>query len=76
MILCGTCICSSTLSAENKSCRNIISSNVDILSMQVYLAMAKGGLTPDHTLICPIAHYPSTVELPDVSFVTIYVYKS
>ena len=29
--------------------------------------MAKGGLTPDHTLICPIAHYPSTVELPDVS---------
>ncbi len=76
MILCGTCIQSPTLSAENKSCGNIISSNVDILSMQVYLAMAKGGLTPDHTLICPIAHYPSTVELPDVSFVTICVYKS
>lgn len=28
--------------------------------------MAKGGLTTDHTLICPIAHYPSTVEMPDV----------
>ncbi|CAB4012199.1 CWF19 1, partial [Paramuricea clavata] len=36
----------------------------------VYLAMAKGGLTPDHTLICPIAHYPSTVELPDPSVIT------
>ena len=42
----------------------------------VYLAMAKGGLTPDHTLICPIAHYPSTVELPDEALMEIEKYKS
>ncbi|XP_028399812.1 CWF19-like protein 1 [Dendronephthya gigantea] len=42
----------------------------------VYLAMAKGGLTGDHTLICPIAHYPSTVELPDEALMEIEKYKS
>ena len=49
--------------------------------IQVYLAMAKGGLTPDHTLVCPIAHYPSTIELPDVSIggdhiLEIYIHPS
>ncbi|XP_046860261.1 CWF19-like protein 1 [Xenia sp. Carnegie-2017] len=42
----------------------------------VYLAMAKGGLTTDHTLICPIAHYPSTVEMPDEALMEIEKYKS
>ncbi|XP_074661931.1 CWF19-like protein 1 [Tubulanus polymorphus] len=31
----------------------------------VYLALAKGGLVPDHVLILPIGHYQSTVSAPD-----------
>ena len=30
-----------------------------------YLALPKGGLTPDHVLILPIAHFPSLLELPE-----------
>ena len=30
-----------------------------------YIALPKGGLTPYHVLILPIAHHPSTLELPD-----------
>lgn len=29
-----------------------------------YLALPKGGLTPDHVLVLPIAHYASLLELP------------
>ncbi|KAJ7322780.1 hypothetical protein OS493_032965 [Desmophyllum pertusum] len=31
-----------------------------------YVALAKGGLVPDHVLICPIAHFESTVKLTEV----------
>lgn len=30
-----------------------------------YVALAKGGLTPDHILILPNCHYQSVIELPD-----------
>ena len=30
-----------------------------------YLALPKGGLTPDHVLVLPIAHHPSLLELPN-----------
>ncbi|KAL9978838.1 hypothetical protein ACROYT_G016409 [Oculina patagonica] len=30
-----------------------------------YVALAKGGLVPDHVLICPIAHFESTVKLTE-----------
>ena len=30
-----------------------------------YLALAKGGLVPQHLLILPIAHYQSTPDLED-----------
>ncbi len=30
-----------------------------------YLALPKGGLTPDHVLILPIAHHASLLELPE-----------
>ena len=32
---------------------------------QCYIAMAKGGLTPDHVLILPIAHHSSSLDLPE-----------
>ncbi|KAH3727587.1 CWF19-like protein 1 isoform X2 [Dreissena polymorpha] len=32
---------------------------------QTYLALAKGGLVPDHILILPIGHYQSSVTAPD-----------
>ncbi|RMX57648.1 hypothetical protein pdam_00015893 [Pocillopora damicornis] len=31
-----------------------------------YVALAKGGLVADHVLICPIAHFESTVKLTEV----------
>eukprot|EP00794_Sanderia_malayensis_P016735 gene16735-18431_t len=40
-----------------------------------YLALAKGGLTPDHVLICPIHHYNSTVVLPEESLMELEKYK-
>ena len=30
-----------------------------------YLALAKGGLTPDHVMVLPIACYPSSLEIPE-----------
>ena len=37
-----------------------------------YLALPKGGLTPDHVLVLPIAHHPSLLELPkEVSTVAV-----
>lgn len=44
--------------------------------MQCYLAMAKGGLTPDHMLILPIGHYQSVVELSSEVVVEMEKYKS
>ncbi|XP_013396694.1 CWF19-like protein 1 isoform X2 [Lingula anatina] len=35
------------------------------IGTQVYLALAKGPLVPEHVLILPIGHYQSTVSLPD-----------
>lgn len=34
--------------------------------IQSYVALAKGGLVPDHVLICPIGHFESTVKLTEV----------
>ena len=34
---------------------------------QCYLALAKGGLVPDHILISPIGHYQSSLDLTEVS---------
>ncbi|CAH0388405.1 unnamed protein product [Bemisia tabaci] len=31
---------------------------------EVYLALAKGGLTPDHALLLPVAHHQSTSDMP------------
>ncbi len=33
-----------------------------------YLALPKGGLTPDHVLILPISHYPSSMEVVSFEF--------
>lgn len=35
-----------------------------VIFLQTYLALAKGGLVPDHVLILPIGHYQSTVVAP------------
>lgn len=32
---------------------------------EVYLALAKGGLTPDHALIIPMEHHPASTSLPE-----------
>lgn len=41
-----------------------------------YLALAKGGLVPDHVLILPIGHYQSTVVAPPETIEEIEKYKS
>lgn len=41
-----------------------------------YLALAKGGLTPDHCLIIPIAHHQSTTSAPDDVLTEIDTFKS
>ncbi|XP_064635450.1 CWF19-like protein 1 [Lineus longissimus] len=41
-----------------------------------YLALAKGGLTPDHVLILPIGHHQSTVQAPSDVIAEIEKYKS
>lgn len=33
--------------------------------LQVYLALAKGGLVDDHLLILPIIHHQAAAHLPD-----------
>lgn len=35
------------------------------LTLQCYVALAKGPLVPEHVLICPIGHYQSSIELPE-----------
>lgn len=56
-----------------KSVRNFIQSHLlslffisffIFLLFQVYLALAKGGLTPDHALLLPVAHHQSTSDMP------------
>jgi len=34
------------------------------LIFQAYLALAKGGLTPDHVLILPVTHHQAASQLP------------
>ncbi|XP_025025542.1 CWF19-like protein 1 isoform X2 [Python bivittatus] len=41
-----------------------------------YLALAKGGLSPDHVLILPIGHYQSMVELASEVVEEVDKYKS
>ncbi|XP_063146677.1 CWF19-like protein 1 isoform X4 [Candoia aspera] len=41
-----------------------------------YLALAKGGLSPDHVLILPIGHYQSMVELASEVVEEVDQYKS
>ncbi|NWH77195.1 C19L1 protein, partial [Piaya cayana] len=41
-----------------------------------YLALAKGGLLPDHVLILPIGHYQSVVDLPPEVVEEVAKYKS
>lgn len=41
-----------------------------------YMALAKGGLTPDHVLLLPIGHYQSVVELPSEAVDELQKYKS
>ncbi|ELU06627.1 hypothetical protein CAPTEDRAFT_168674 [Capitella teleta] len=41
-----------------------------------YLALAKGGLVPDHLLILPIGHHQSTVDLSDDILDEIHKYKN
>ncbi|XP_073234867.1 CWF19-like protein 1 isoform X3 [Porites lutea] len=40
-----------------------------------YVALAKGGLVPDHVLICPIGHFESTVKLSEDVLMEIEKYK-
>ncbi|KAK3754608.1 hypothetical protein QZH41_019970, partial [Actinostola sp. cb2023] len=40
-----------------------------------YLALAKGGLVQDHILICPIAHYESSVKLTEETLMEIEKFK-
>jgi len=35
------------------------------VSIQSYLALAKGGMVPDHVLILPVGHHQSLSTLPD-----------
>ncbi|XP_054826127.1 LOW QUALITY PROTEIN: CWF19-like protein 1 [Eublepharis macularius] len=41
-----------------------------------YLALAKGGLSPDHVLVLPIGHYQSVVELASEVVEEVDQYKS
>lgn len=41
-----------------------------------YVALAKGGLVPDHVLICPIGHFESTVKLTEDVLMEIEKYKN
>lgn len=47
-----------------------------IVSLQCYLALAKGGLLPDHVLILPIGHYQSVVDLSSEVMEEVTKYKS
>jgi hypothetical protein len=49
---------------------------VTSIGKNVYLALAKGGLTPDHVLILPITHVPSTLQLDDDTRAEVDDYKA
>lgn len=34
------------------------------MCLQAYLALAKGGLTPNHVLILPVGHHQAAAHLP------------
>lgn len=36
-----------------------------LLLLQVYLALAKGGLVSQHVLIIPVTHHFSTTSIPE-----------
>lgn len=38
---------------------------MSVITLQCYVALAKGGLIPEHVLIAPIGHHQSTVTAPD-----------
>ncbi|XP_074011308.1 CWF19-like protein 1 isoform X2 [Numenius arquata] len=46
------------------------------IGMHCYLALAKGGLLPDHVLILPIGHYQSVVDLSSEVLEEVTKYKS
>lgn len=46
------------------------------VATEAYLALAKGGLVPDHVLILPIFHHQSLVAVPDKVLKEIEQYKS
>ena len=59
-------------------CVNFARSNFNediyfFISLQSYVALAKGALNEDHVLICAIAHHNSTAVLPDVSVYIVLV---
>lgn len=47
-----------------------------LVLLQCYLALAKGGLTPDHVLILPIGHCQSMVDLASEVVEEVEQYKS
>jgi len=49
---------------------------VTSIGKNVYLALAKGGLTPDHVLILPITHVPSTLQLDEDTRAEVDEYKA
>jgi diadenosine tetraphosphate (Ap4A) HIT family hydrolase len=42
---------------------------------ECYVALAKGGLTPDHVLVVPLGHFPSTRALPAEAAAELERYK-
>lgn len=46
------------------------------IGTHTYVALAKGGLVPDHVLILPIGHHQSTVELSEEILKELERYKS
>jgi diadenosine tetraphosphate (Ap4A) HIT family hydrolase len=42
---------------------------------EVYVALAKGPLVPEHVLILPITHYPAGSQLPDEVWAEVELYK-
>ncbi|XP_039300749.1 CWF19-like protein 1, partial [Nilaparvata lugens] len=46
------------------------------IGTEVYLALAKGGLVPDHLLILPVAHHQSTSSVPSTVSEEIKQFKS
>ncbi|XP_039276496.1 CWF19-like protein 1 [Nilaparvata lugens] len=46
------------------------------IGTEVYLALAKGGLVPDHLLILPVAHHQSTSSVPSTVSDEIKQFKS